>query len=49
MVDDYFLEVITRVEERLFDLREGLAWFFLCFKKFYSNLWKYFHGTEDRL
>ena len=37
------------VEERLIGLIEALSWLKLCFKKFYLDLWKYFHGVENRL
>ena len=35
------------VEEQLIDLIEALCWLFHCWKKFYLDLWKYFHGAVD--
>ena len=35
------------VEEQLNDLIEALYWLHHCWKKFYLDLWKHFHGVED--
>ena len=35
------------VEEQLIDLIEALYWLYHCWKKFYLDLWKYFHGVVD--
>ena len=37
------------VAERLIGLIEVISWLNLCFKKFYLDLLKYFHGVENRL
>ena len=41
-----FLKVIKMVEERLRGLIKALSWLKLCFKKFYLDLWKCFHGVK---
>ena len=35
------------VEEQLIDLIEALYWLYHCWKKFYLDLWKYFHRVVD--
>ena len=35
------------VEEQVIDLIEALYWPYHCWKKFYLDLWKYFHGVVD--
>ena len=41
------LEVIPEVEERLIGSIKVGSWLFLCCKKFYLGLEKYFHGVKD--